>query len=294
MIGKIPPCEMPDALFQRNAGPEPDFLLQFGRIGPRARHVARLHGLHIEFGLAAERCFECPDKCHQRHGTPAADVVNLGRNASRRHFVQQADDGIHDVVHIGEVALHISAVENTDGFSGKNRPRKKHRRHVGTSPRPVDREETQSRERNSVDPGINLRDQFVAALGRGIERNGGIHDVFLGKRNLGIASVDRTRRSVEHMPHGVAAAALQQTDESEDVAFDIDIGIFKRIAYAGLCREVDSDIEPFCGEQLFERRAIFEPESPEPERREDFGRESPPRPGRDPSPQCRVVRAEPA
>lgn len=45
------------------------------------------------------------------------------------------------------------------------------------------------------------------------------------------------------MPDRIVSHALEQVEESHDVAVDVGIGVFDRIAYAGLCRQIDDGIE---------------------------------------------------
>lgn len=45
------------------------------------------------------------------------------------------------------------------------------------------------------------------------------------------------------MPDRIVSHALEQVEESYDVAVDVGIGVFDRIAYAGLCRQIDDGIE---------------------------------------------------
>lgn len=47
------------------------------------------------------------------------------------------------------------------------------------------------------------------------------------------------------MPDRIVSHALEQVEESHDVAVDVGIGVFDRIAYAGLCRQIDDGIEFF-------------------------------------------------
>ena len=52
------------------------------------------------------------------------------------------------------------------------------------------------------------------------------------------------------MPDRIVSHALEQVEESHDVAVDVGIGVFDRIAYAGLCRQIDDGIEFFSSEQV--------------------------------------------
>ena len=52
------------------------------------------------------------------------------------------------------------------------------------------------------------------------------------------------------MPDRIVSHALEQVEESYDVAVDVGIGVFDRIAYAGLCRQIDDGIEFFSSEEV--------------------------------------------
>jgi len=230
-------------------------------------HVARLHGLQVELRLATERAFQRTDEVHQLHGAAAADVVEVGGNIACGSLVQQAYDALHDVVNVGEVAGHVAAVEDPDGPAGQNRLGEEHRRHVGAPPGAVDREEAQSRGGYAVEPGVDLCDEFVGALGGRIERHGLVYGIRFGKRHFGVAAVDRARGSVDQMPYGMAAATLQQVDETHQIAVDIGIGILQRIAHAGLGGQIDDDVELFGIEKPGHSFAVLEVHPAEPQLR---------------------------
>ena len=60
------------------------------------------------------------------------------------------------------------------------------------------------------------------------------------------------------MPDRIVSHALEQVEESHDVAVDVGIGVFDRIAYAGLCRQIDDGIEFFSSEQVLQGLSVFE------------------------------------
>ena len=61
------------------------------------------------------------------------------------------------------------------------------------------------------------------------------------------------------MPDRIVSHALEQVEESHDVAVNVGIGVFDRIAYAGLCR-----IEFFSSEQVLQGLSVFEVHLDEP------------------------------
>ena len=64
------------------------------------------------------------------------------------------------------------------------------------------------------------------------------------------------------MPDRIVSHALEQVEESHDVAVDVGIGVFDRIAYAGLCRQIDDGIEFFSSEQVLQGLSVFEVQAP--------------------------------
>lgn len=66
------------------------------------------------------------------------------------------------------------------------------------------------------------------------------------------------------MPDRIVSHALEQVEESHDVAVNVGIGVFDRIAYAGLCRQIDDGIEFFSSEQVLQGLSVFEVHLDEP------------------------------
>ena len=119
---------------------------ELGGIGVSLVHVAGLHGQEVLLGRLAVSVFDFGDKVHELYGVAAADVVNLVGHVVRAlgcigHMVQRVDGAFGNVIDVGEIADHVAVVEYLDGLTLGNRAGKKHRRHVGTSPRTVYGEE---------------------------------------------------------------------------------------------------------------------------------------------------------
>ena len=66
------------------------------------------------------------------------------------------------------------------------------------------------------------------------------------------------------MPDRIVSHALEQVEESHDVAVNVGIGVFDRIAYPGLCRQIDDGIEFFSSEQVLQGLSVFEVHLDEP------------------------------
>ena len=83
---------------------------------------------HLADGLAAADIYDAPGGIG-RQGIVLPDWLPLDR---RR--IDQAHDALHEVIDIGEVALHSALTVNLDRFVGQNRTNEFVERHVGPSP----------------------------------------------------------------------------------------------------------------------------------------------------------------
>ena len=52
------------------------------------------------------------------------------------------------------------------------------------------------------------------------------------------------------MFHWIVTASLKDIVEADNVALDVGVGVGYRVANAGLCCEVDNDVEFVCGKYL--------------------------------------------
>src|SRR5438034_8980106 len=84
-----------------------------------------------------------------------------------------------------------------------------------------------------------MRHHLVRLFRRAIERHRVIGVLMLGEWLLRVRPIDGAGRSVDEMLHVVVPAALQDIEESGDVAVDVGVRVFHRIAHSGLGGEVD-------------------------------------------------------
>ena len=153
--------------------------------------ISLLHGKHFQLRLPSQRIFQGMDKIHQPHRSAAADIVHRRGNALVGNLVKQKRDRVDDIVNIGEVARQVAVIEDPYRLPGENRPGKEHRGHIGPPPRAIDGEQAQARGGNAVQPGIDMRDEFVAAFRRGIQGDGVIDGIILAEGNFPVSAVDR-------------------------------------------------------------------------------------------------------
>ena len=170
--------------------------------------------------------------------------------------IEHADHAFDDVVHIGEVTLHLAVVEHVDRPAFERGLGEQEQRHVRAPPGAIHGEEAQARGRQAEQVAVGVGHQLVGFLGGGVHADGVVHRIVLGERHLGVAAVDAGAAGVGQVRHLVVAAAFQDVHEADDVAVDIGMRVFDRVAHAGLGGEVDDAVEFFFGEELFDALAI--------------------------------------
>ena len=156
-----------------------------------------------------------------------------------RRPVEHAQRALDDVVDVGEVALHVAVVEHLDRLALGDGVGEEHRRHVGPSPRPVDREEAQARGVQAVEVAVDVRHQLVRLLGRGVQAHR-VVDV-VRSRTRAAADSSRRRSSSRRTPGGRGgwrAAALEQVGEADQVGLHVGLRVLERVAHARLRREM--------------------------------------------------------
>src|SRR5258707_1844957 len=80
--------------------------------------------------------------------------------------------------------------------------------------------------------------EFIALLCGGIQTYRVVHVVFLCKRDFRVSAVHRTGGSKDKVRSFSFVSALQEIDESHNVALHIEMRILKGVSYAGLRRQV--------------------------------------------------------
>ena len=184
-IGAIPVDEGPDALGKGRPRPVTRQLMQKMRVGEGDRHVALLHVDEIACRAKARRGFDRGDEVHQSDRLLGADIddapcgdrrqavmLHRGYEPPRgggRGLRQQARHGLDEILHEGEVAFHISVIINVDRAPLEQGRRKFEKRHVRPAPRPIDREETQHRDRNVIQMAIGMGHLLIGFFRGGVK-----------------------------------------------------------------------------------------------------------------------------
>src|SRR5262249_35838709 len=161
MIRSIPIDEPRNSLGDRRRRPEAGVAHQVIDVGVSCGHIAGLHRHKFAFRLLAKFLFKETDNFEQLDWLVVTDVVETPRGAARCRIrqgggkgcicrgwtIDHTNHGFHDIVDIGEIALHVAIVEQPDWLIGQNRLYKDPHSHVRPPPRPVNREKPKSRHR---------------------------------------------------------------------------------------------------------------------------------------------------
>ena len=158
--------------------------------------IPRLHGQHLNPGLAAEPLLEYLDIMHELDRLVVPDIIETKRGIAggrirrrrrpaigrSRRAVDHAHHPFHDVVDVGEVAHHAPMVEDLDGGAFQDPLGEQKQGHVRTSPRPIDREEPQTRTRQAKQVGIAVRHELVGTLAGRVQGHRVSDAIVFGKR----------------------------------------------------------------------------------------------------------------
>jgi len=215
--------------------------LDAGEVGAGLEHVAGLGLDQLDLGGALEQLLEHADEEDGLDRAVMADVEHAGgrRGAVRRRVEQHLEQAVDDIVDVGEVAQVFPVVEELQRFPLRDRLGEEDRGHVGPAPGSVDGEEAQAGDVEAVQVGVAVGGEFVALLGRAVERQRAVGVGVLGKRRFRAGAVDAAARGVDDMLRRPAAAGLHHGGEAEEVAVHVGRGILEAVAHAGLGAEVD-------------------------------------------------------
>ena len=190
---------------------------------------------------------ECADVVQQVFRRAAADVVyGIGRQGEAvfpygffRRAAHDPQHALHDVVHIGKVALAVAIVKDRDRFSLHQLLGGGKIEHIGPPGRAVNRKESEPGAGNIVQLGVTMGQQFVALFCGGVKADGVVHFVIHAEGHLLVAAVNGGGGRIDQMFHRMMAAGLQNIVKPDQVAFDVHIGMVDGIAYARLSCQID-------------------------------------------------------
>ena len=240
VIRLVPADEGGETVFDRGLGLEIDVAGQVGDVSIGARHITGLHRQVFFVGDLADRLFQDLNKIAELLRVVVADVVDLVRCRAARQiavslgpgriglgdFRRQAGDRSHDIIDIGEVALHLAMVEDLDRLAGQDVAGEGKIRHVRTAPGSIDGEKPQAGGRDAVEVAVGVGHQLVGFFCRGIEADGMVDVVVGRKRHDGIAAVDRAGGGIEQMADRKVAAGLEDVEETGQVRVEVSVRVF--------------------------------------------------------------------
>ena len=249
----VPLGKMPEAHFDGRRRLEAEIPRQRVHIRIGLVHVPRLHGQEfllaglVNDALGHQTTLQRLHEVQQVLRLVVADVVDPGRvRASlaviRGRVVQHIDDSLYNVVDIGEIPLHITVVEDLDGFALYQLFREGKIGHIRAAIGAVNREEAQTGGGDAVEMGIGVGHQLVGFFCGGVEGDGVGHVVVRGERGFLLVAVDGGGGGVEEMPYRVVAAGLQDVEKSGDVAVDVGFGVGDGVADAGLGGQIHHNV----------------------------------------------------
>jgi len=125
---------------------------------------------------------------------PATPSTLLGR-------IQSPQTPLHNIVNVGEIPRHgptIGGLKYRNLLSLENILREEEIRHVGSAPRPVNREEPKTSDGKPIYVVIAVSDFLASLLRRRVETSRLVCTVLLGERNLRIEPVDGAGRGPNH------------------------------------------------------------------------------------------------
>ena len=173
-------------------------------------------------------------------------------------MVDGANRTLGNVVDVGKVANHVAVVKNFDGFALADGVCEEHRRHVGPSPRAINREKSQARGRKTVEFAVGVRHQFVAHFRRGVKAHGLHGFVVLAVGNLRVHTVNRTRRGVNQMLDTIVPTCFEHVQEAHNVTLQIGVRVRDAVAHTGLRRHIHDFLELLAFHQAVERLLIVD------------------------------------
>src|SRR2546422_332825 len=215
VVFSIPIYKTSNSLFDRSAGLKAGVANQVIHVRISRGDVSGLKGEELQLGLPTQFGLQDLDEPDEFHRIMIADVVDpvrggacAGVRAVAAPFgiglgnpFHDADYTLDDVVNVGEVAPHFPVIVDLDRPPLQNGPREQEQGHVRPAPRTVDGEESQTRARQLVEMGVDVRHQLVGLLGRRVEAYGMVHVVMHRKWNPRVGAVHRARGGEHQVPY---------------------------------------------------------------------------------------------
>lgn len=268
VVGFVPFGEFAETFAKWSVRFEAEVAFEWGGVGKGDGDVARLHGgeFFVSFKVVilgedagADKFFlEDLDEVEEVFWVGIADIVDfvgweretVFADLFLGGFGHDTDDAFDDVVDVGEVAFAITVVEDFDGFAFDELVGEAEVSHVGTTGGAVDGEEAETGGGDVVEFGVGVGEELVGFFGGGVERDGVVDLVVGTERDFFVAAVDGAAGGVDKMFDGVVTASFEDVVETDEVGFDVGVGVIDAVADAGLGGEVDDEVWLFGFEEL--------------------------------------------
>ena len=264
----IPFGEFAETVAERGVGLEAEVALKRGGVGESYGDIARLHGDEFFVGFkvvilgedagADEFFLENLDEVEEVFWVGVADVVDFVGRERKAVFAgflfggvcHDAEDAFDDVVDVGEVTLAVAVVEDFDFVAFDKLVGEAEICHVGAAGGTVDGEEAETGGGDVVEFGVGVGEELVGFFGGSVKGDGIVDLVVGAERDFFVAAVDGAAGGVDEMFDGVVAAGFEDVVETDEVGFDVDVGVIDAVADAGLGGEVDDEVWLFGFEEL--------------------------------------------
>ena len=124
------------------------------------------------------------------------------------------------------------------------------KRHVRSSPWAVNGEEPESGGRHAEQVAIGMSHKLIRLLGSGVEANGMIHAIVLGKWQLLVATINAGAGSIDQVLNTIVPATFQNVHEPRDIGLNVGVRILKRVANTCLRSQVHNALGPLLSKNL--------------------------------------------
>lgn len=96
---------------------------------------------------------------------------------------------------------------------------------------------------------VAVREQFVGAFSRGVQRNRLIDLIAFAKRHPGVGTIDRAAGGVDQVGRRMMPAGFEDVEKADQIRLRVGVGIVEGVADSGLRGEVNDLFESALHEQ---------------------------------------------
>ena len=137
----------------------------------------------------------------------------------------------------------VAVIEHVNRLTREDMLREPEQCHIRASPGAVHSKEAQTGGRDTVKMTVGMRHQFAGFLGGCIEAHRVVDVMVHAEGHVGVGAIDAGATGIDQVLYIGVAAALEDIDETYQVAVDVGMGVFEGVAHASLCGRVEHAIE---------------------------------------------------